>query len=124
MVTLAWAANHETGVNSAGGGYKVAIDVQPALTAPYSTTGSTKGLDGTGGALPGGIVKPSTITVPYAHGTAAPTSTVACLQPGTYAVSVRAYAKLDAQGGHAGSVSAPSVAVTVIVPGDAFKKFL
>jgi len=85
-VTLAWAPNHEKGVNSAGGGYQVAISGQP------------------------------TINVPYVSGLTAPTSTVTTLSTGTYTVTVRAYAALDAQGGGAGSLSAPSQSLTVNVP--------
>jgi ABC-type glycerol-3-phosphate transport system substrate-binding protein len=85
-VTLAWAPNHEKGVNSTGGGYQVTISGQPM------------------------------ITVPYTSGPAAPTSTVTTLQTGTYTATVRAYAALDAQGGSAGSLSAPSQSLTVNVP--------
>ena len=85
-VTLAWAPNHEKGVNSAGGGYQVAISGQP------------------------------TIDVPFTSGTTAPTSTVVTLQTGTYTVIVSAYAALDAQGGGTGSLSAPSQPLTVVVP--------
>jgi hypothetical protein len=85
-VTLAWAPNHETGVNSAGGGYQVAISGQP------------------------------TINVPFTSGLAAPTSTVVTLRSGTYRVTVSAYAALDAQGGSTGSLSEPSTPRTVIVP--------
>ncbi len=86
-VTLAWVPNHEKGVNSAGGGYQVAISGQPAINVPY-----VSGL------------------------TAAPTSTVTTLSTGTYTVTVRAYAALDAQGGGAGSLSAPSQSLIVNVP--------
>ena len=86
-VTISWATNHEKGVNSAGGGYKVSITGQP------------------------------TITVPWVSGTTAPTSTQPILlQPGTYTVTVTAFAALDAQGGLTGSVSAPSQSLTVNVP--------
>ena len=85
-VTLAWGASHESGVNRAGGGYQVSIGGQP------------------------------TIDVPYTSGSAAPTSTAVWLQPGSYTVSVRAYAALDAQGGNTGSLSAPSQSLTVNVP--------
>ncbi|MBI3529536.1 MAG: fibronectin type III domain-containing protein [Betaproteobacteria bacterium] len=85
-VTLAWAPNHENGVNSAGGGYQVSISGQP------------------------------TIEVPYAAGPTAPTSTVTTLQTGTYTVTVRAFAALDAQGGSSGRLSAPSQSLTVVVP--------
>jgi ABC-type glycerol-3-phosphate transport system substrate-binding protein len=85
-VTLAWAPNHEKGVNSAGGGYHVSISGQPM------------------------------INVPYVSGPTAPTSTVTILQTGTYTVTVTAFATLDAQGGSAGSVSAPSQSLVVNVP--------
>lgn len=85
-VTLAWAPNHEKGVNSTGGGYQVTISGQP------------------------------TITVPYTSGSTAPTSTVTTLQTGSYTVTVRAYAALDAQGGSTGSLSVASAPITVNVP--------
>ena len=85
-VTLAWAANHEKGVNSAGGGYQVAISGQP------------------------------TINVPFTSGPTAPTSTVTTLWTGTYTVTVSAFAALDAQGGSSGSLSEPSQPFTLIVP--------
>ncbi len=85
-VTLSWAPNHETGVNTAGGGYHVSISGQPM------------------------------INVPYVSGPTAPTSTVTILQTGTYTVTVTAFATLDAQGGSAGSVSAPSQSLIVNVP--------
>jgi hypothetical protein len=67
-VTLSWNANRESGVNRAGGGYEVSLSGQP------------------------------TRDLPYASGSAAPTSTVYTLPTGTYTASVRAYAALDAQG--------------------------
>ena len=85
-VTLSWAANHEKGVNSAGGGYQVAISGQPA------------------------------INVPFTSGLMAPTSTVTTLYSGTYTVTVSAFAALDVQGGNTGSLSAPSQPFTLIVP--------
>lgn len=85
-VTLAWAPNHEKGVNSAGGGYRVAISGQP------------------------------TIDVPFISGPAAPTSAVTTLHTGIYTVTVSAFAALDAQGGSTGSLSEPSPPLTVIVP--------
>ena len=85
-VTLTWAPNHESGVNSAGGGYQVSISGQPM------------------------------INVPYVSGPTATTSATTSLQTGSYVVTVRAYAALDPQGGRAGSQSAPSQSLTVIVP--------
>jgi len=86
-VTLTWAPNHESGVNSAGGGYQVAISGQPTINVPYTA----------------GLVT-------------APTTTTVLLITGTYTVTVRAYAALDAQGGKTGSISAASSPITVIVP--------
>ena len=87
-VTLAWAANHEKGVNSAGGGYQVSISGQ-AAPIDVSFNGSTT-----------------------------PTSTMTMLQTGSYQVTVTAFAALDAPGAPpgSGSVSAPSQALTVNVP--------
>jgi hypothetical protein len=86
-VTLAWAANHEKGVNSAGGGYQVSISGQP-----------------------------TPIEVPFVSGPAAPISINATLQTGTYTVTARAYAALDAQGGSTRTFSAASQPHTVNVP--------
>ena len=41
QVTISWAANRETAVNSAGGGYKVAITGQPVKDVPYLSGAST-----------------------------------------------------------------------------------
>ena len=85
-VVLSWAPNRESGVNSTGGGYQVLISGQPA------------------------------INVPYTSGPTAPTSTTVSLQAGTYTVTVKAYAALDAQGDSGGSLSAASAPITVNVP--------
>lgn len=85
--TLVWAANHEKGVNSAGGGYQISISGQPP------------------------------INVPYVSGAAAPTSLALTAVPkGTYTVSVRAFAALDASGGTTVTFSAPSASIVVNVP--------
>lgn len=86
LLTFTWTPNRESGVNQASGGYQVSIGGQP------------------------------TINVPYVSGPTAPTSATTRLPPGTYTVTVRAYAALDAQGGSAGSLSAPSQPLTVTVP--------
>jgi hypothetical protein len=85
-VIISWVPNHEKGVNSAGGGYRVSITGQPPITLPYTS------------------------------GPAAPTSTAITLPQGTYTVTVTAFAALDPLGGMTGSVSAPSQAVNVNVP--------
>lgn len=85
-VTIRWTANRESGVNSVGGGYKVFISGRPE------------------------------IDVPYTSGAAAPTSATVPLATGTYTVTIRAYAALDAAGGTSGSLSAPSAPLAVTVP--------
>lgn len=85
-VTLTWAPNRESGVNSAGGGYQVSISGRP------------------------------TINVPYVSGPMAPTTTTVLLNTGTYTVTVRAYAALDAQGRSTSSFSVASAPITVVVP--------
>lgn len=86
-VNLNWAPNHESGVNKAGGGYLVSISGQP------------------------------TFTVPYVSGLTTSTTASVALNTGSYSVTVRAYAALDAQGSTTGtgSISAPST-ITVHVP--------
>ncbi len=78
VVDLSWAANRESGVNRPGGGYRVDITGKP------------------------------TTDVPYVSGLLAPTSITTTLYTGSYTVTVRAYAALDAQGGTSGTLSAPT----------------
>ncbi len=85
-VVLTWNANREAGVNKAGGGYRVSIVGQPD------------------------------VNVPWVSGPAAPTTTTLALASGTYTVSIKAYAALDASGGTTGSTSAASQTITVVVP--------
>lgn len=85
-VTLSWDANHETGVNSAGGGYTLTISGQ---SAP--------------------------IDIPYVSGVAAPTSKVVSLYTGSYTATVTAYAALDSTGGATGSIS-QAATLNIIVP--------
>ena len=85
-VNISWAANRETAVNSAGGGYTVAISGQPP------------------------------INVPYASGTAAPTTTAATLMTSSYSVTVTAYSALNPPGGTTGSTSVPSATFNFSVP--------
>jgi hypothetical protein len=70
-----------------------------------------KGVNSAGGGYQVTISGQPAFDVPYT----APTSTTVLLKTGTYSVSVRAFAALDAQGGSAGSLSAPST-ITVRVP--------
>ena len=70
-----------------------------------------RGVNSAGGGYQVSISGQSAFDIPYT----APTSTTVLLKTGTYTVSVRAFAALDAQGGSAGSQSAPST-ITVRVP--------
>jgi len=86
-VTISWDANRETAVNSAGGGYTVAISGQ------------------------------SPINVAYVSGLATtPTTTTANLISGSYSVTVTAYSALMPPGGTTGSTSFPSAEYTFQVP--------
>lgn len=85
-VNISWTANREAAVNSAGGGYTVAISGQ------------------------------SPINVPYVSGLAAPTTTAATLMTGSYTATVTAYSALNPPGGTTGSTSAPSAAFSFSVP--------
>jgi hypothetical protein len=71
-----------------------------------------RGVNSVGGGYQVSISGQPTINVPYT----APTSTTVLLNTGTYTVTVRAYAALDAQGNSTGSLSAPSTPITVNVP--------
>ena len=81
--TISWNASREASVNRPGGGYEVAIS----------------------GMAP--------IDVPYISGASAPTSTTLTLQSGSYAIMVRAYGALDAQGGTTRTYSGASQVLTV-----------
>jgi hypothetical protein len=86
-VTLTWSPNHEKGVNSLGGGYKVTISGQPApIDVPYISASGVS-----------------------------PTSTMVTLSTGTYTAMVSAYAALDVNGGTTGSASATS-SISIVVP--------
>ena len=84
-VTISWTANRETGVNKAGGGYLIGINTQ------------------------------TPIEVPYVSGSAAPVSYTLTLQPGSYTITVVAYAALDTQGGATRTPSKPSTPYTLTV---------
>jgi hypothetical protein len=85
-VLITWNANRESGVNRAGGGYRITISGMPV------------------------------IEVPYASGSLAPTSRTVSLAPGSYTATIRAYAALDASGGTTGTESASSQTITIDVP--------
>ncbi|MGV8935099.1 MAG: hypothetical protein ACOH1I_10770 [Gallionellaceae bacterium] len=87
-VTISWVANHEKGVNMAGGGYKVSISGQTtAIDVPFNVA--------------------SGVT---------PTSTIKSLYTGSYTATVKAYAALDSSGGTTGSTSAASSSISIVVP--------
>ena len=88
-VSLTWNANHEKGVNSAGGGYNITF---------------------------AGYVVHAPVNVPWASGATAPTSTSVTLTTGTYTATVTGYAALDASGGATGSNSAASSSIYIVVP--------
>ena len=85
-VTISWAANREAAVNSAGGGYTVAISGQ------------------------------NPTDVPYASGVAAAPTISTNLMSGNYSVKVTAYSALNPTGGTTGSTSVPSAAFSFSVP--------
>jgi hypothetical protein len=84
-VTISWTQNRETGVNKAGGGYRIGINTQ------------------------------TPIEVPYVSGSAAPTSYTLTLQPGSFTITVVAYAALVAEEGAIRSLSKPSTAYPLTV---------
>ncbi len=88
-VSLTWNANHEKGVNSAGGGYTITF---------------------------AGYVVHAPVNVPWTSGATAPTSTSVALTTGTYTATVSGYAALDASGGATGSNSAASSSIYIVVP--------
>lgn len=87
-VQVSWAANHETEVNKAGGGYRV-----------YSSR--TSGFD---------IAAASMTDVPYTGGPTAPTSTVITLVTGNNFIKVVAYSAMNPGG------SPPSAEISIAVP--------
>jgi hypothetical protein len=74
-----------------------------------------RGVNASGGGYKVNVAGKPTIDVPFS-GSATPTSTDLTLTTGSYAVTVTAYALLDANGGSTGSQSAPSQAYTLNVP--------
>ena len=82
-VTIAWNPSRESNVNRPGGGYEVAISGM------------------------------ATIDVPYASGSAAPTSTIVTLPSGSFSITVRAYGALDAEGGATRTYSSASQVIGV-----------
>lgn len=88
-VSLSWAANHEKGVNSAGGGYTLTIS---------------------------GASAPAPIDVPYVSGTSAPTSKMISLYTGSYTATVTAYANLTPTGAAGKTTSLASSTLNITVP--------
>lgn len=86
-VAVSWDANRESGVNSAGGGYKV----YHSTTSGFSISGA------------------SFVDVPYVTGPNAPTSTTLSLASGTHYIKVVAYSAVNPSG----SAASAQIAVTV-----------
>jgi hypothetical protein len=83
---LSWAANREAAVNSAGGGYIVAISGQSA------------------------------VNVAYVSGVTAPTTMTTTLMSGSYTATVTAYSAIIPPAGGTGSTSQPSSTFSFSVP--------
>ena len=93
---LAWDANPETAVNSAGGGYRVY----------YSSNSGFNPVDG-------GVTE---VNVPYTSGATAPTTVVIPLGSGTYFVRLAAYSALNAPGTTGVSISTATPQISLTVP--------
>jgi len=94
-VSVAWTANRERAVNSAGGGYRVYYCDYPGF------------------ALSAASFK----DVPYVSGSASPTSVeIADVGSGSLYIQVVGYSALRAPNATAGAQSQPSTEVTVAVP--------
>ncbi|HEX7043643.1 MAG TPA: hypothetical protein VF203_03420 [Burkholderiales bacterium] len=87
-VEVSWDPNRESGVNRAGGGYRVYHG-----TTPGFSLGGARFVD-----------------VPYAGGETTPTRALLALAPGTHYIKVVAYSALNPAG------SAPSAEVAITVP--------
>jgi len=86
-VLISWTANHETAVNSAGGGYRIDYSTDPSFPVGQTTT----------------------VDVPYVSGPTAPVSApLTGLAAGNYCIRITAYSTLNPTG-------SPSV-TTVGVP--------
>jgi len=94
FVEVSWNPNRESGVNRAGGGYRVYHGTTPGF----------------------GLAGAKFVDVPYAGGETTPTRVVLALSPGTHYIKVVAYSALNP----AGSVPSAEVAVTVPAAPEAF----
>lgn len=85
-VTISWNANHETAVNTTGGGYKVFYGTTSGFTVPGTSY--------------------TTIDVPYVSGSSSPNSVTVTLGSGyTYYVRVAAYSTLKTLSGVSSQIS-------------------
>lgn len=96
-ILVTWDANHETNVNTVGGGYKLyysrvqSFDINSSLT----------------------VMK----DIPYVSGPLAPTSTLLTdLLPSTYYLKVVAYSAFNPPGGTNGSESLASEEFSITIP--------
>ncbi len=111
LLTTVLVAGCGSGGGGGGGGGGGVVSITTHTVTISWAQNHEKGVNQAGGGYLVTIGSQPTFTMPYS----APTTTTVALQTGTYTVSVRAFAKLDAQGGTSGSVSAPS-SITVNVP--------
>lgn len=88
IVAVSWSENSESGVNSAGGGYKVYY----STTSGFSVSGA------------------NFVDVPWVSGPAAPTTVNLSLATGTHYIKVVAYSALNPSG------SPASTQIAVVVP--------
>ena len=92
--TVRWDANHETAVNSPGGGYRIFFSKDSNAD----------------------LANCRTVDVPYVSGPLAPTTGVMDhISPGTYYVRVVAYSAMSPPGGTGGSASTPSAMAVITV---------
>ena len=99
------------GCSGGGGSTSPLVSVTTHTVTLTWSSNHEKGVNSPGGGYQVSISGQPAFDVPYT----APTSTTVLLDTGSYSVSVRAFAALDAQGGATGSLSAPST-ITVRVP--------
>ena len=95
-ITVTWAANKETAVNMAGGGYIVYFSASTGFNPGDANVCSQ--------------------AVPYVMGALAPTTTIIHPSAGTLYVRIAATSALDAPGTTGGSESVASAQTTVAVP--------
>jgi len=99
------------GCSGGGGSSSPLVSVTTHTVTLTWASNHEKGVNSPGGGYQVSISGRPAFDVPYTD----PTFTTVLLDTGSYSVSVRAFATLDAQGGATGSLSAPAT-ITVNVP--------